>query len=109
MSKTTPGPWRVDKESLTDGSFIYNVMYDDGMVADLLEANREGKHLGRIAHDARLISAAPDLLAACEAAADELREFMPTTAGDTVTKLEAAIAKARGTALDATKPTGRTP
>lgn len=94
MSKHTPGPWALDDNGhdirthedywpigCADGNLIAYVAHTDDVMG---EAN------------ARLIAAAPDLLAACEALLNEARQFFPMVCGDAITEAEAAIAKARG-------------
>ena len=88
----TPGPWRaVPQPGQTVGVHTYThcVMYGDDSIADTLTEP-----------DARLIAAAPDLLAACKAAYaffhGDHTDIPPVMKiHDT---LEAAIAKAGGAA-----------
>lgn len=54
MSKHTPGPWKV---CATKNSFF----------VDIIDSNGEGVVLVRHSSNARLIAAAPDLLAAAKA------------------------------------------
>lgn len=84
MSKHTPGPWAIDPPMKpnclsiregADGYLIATVWKDDSPA--LMEA------------DAHLICAAPDLLAACRAALDEL----PANS-EALRQVSAAIAKA---------------
>ena len=88
MSAHTPGPWAIsppmERCSLGDGLYVQREA--DGTPTAFASS-------GNLA-DARLLAAAPELLAACKAAIEEFREFMPTTAGDTLTMCEAAVAKA---------------
>ena len=98
MSKAhTPGPWRaVPQPGQTVGVHTYThcVMYGDDSIADTLAEA-----------DARLIAAAPDLLAACREALERLlRIHGPTTVAerDDIRRVRdlcrAAIAKAGGAA-----------
>jgi len=63
MAGHTPGPWRIWKRS--DGEFI-TTMRGDVAICRLLPPH------ARLAANARLISAAPDLLAVLQAALAEL-------------------------------------
>jgi len=92
----TPGPWRT-------GAGACHGIYADRGPASFPIARFEAEPLdGGSASsmedfaNARLASAAPDLLSACEAVLHEWRQFAPTTAAAAITKIEAAIAKARG-------------
>ncbi len=122
----TPGPWCVQKLNHCDGELWLQIGYEkpdgtkwgpicrisspaeplpDGVVAEIkYMATSNANQLA----NARLIAAAPDLLAACEAAvaADEaaleelykLRpEFMHELPHNVTDQLRAAIAKAKGT------------
>ena len=91
MNKHTPGPWKFYDDS------------NDGKT-NRIEIVAIGKTVARIYHsvpaedlpNARLIAAAPDLLAALKAAVDlmEQEDFATLTL---VPKFRAAIAKAEGT------------
>ena len=104
--KHTPGPWRFELRGMIENAL-------GGWIAtslDILDADGElvaripgpiGDPQGERDHaDARLIAAAPDMLAACEALvlADEIGN--PTDATlileEALGKARAAIAKARG-------------
>lgn len=87
MSKHTPGPWRVIQSGMhwnNPGQINWNIAWsDDGeLVTELVYEEA----------DARLIAAAPELLEACKAAADNGLD-LPNLV---VYELEAAIAKATG-------------
>ena len=95
MSKHTPGPWEVDESNpnlvarLVDG--VYEYVCE---VAPSSFSTRECSDEQEEA-DARLIAAAPELLAALRVARADIRRCF----GDTVESLrliEAAIAKATG-------------
>lgn len=67
----TPGPWRADRY----GQFRYTVRGETGgareseavAVVDSLACSRDGQAFGWCTANARLIAAAPDLLAALDA------------------------------------------
>jgi hypothetical protein len=69
MNAHTPGPWRIDRRGShnplieTDGLTVAEVLDDCHPDAEQQEAN------------ARLIAAAPELLAACQAAIDAAVEY----------------------------------
>lgn len=85
MTKHTPGPWRL-------GPSLGEVRDDDNNVlCDVYHDSDEQAEA-----DTRLIAAAPDLLAACEALLNEARQYFPMVCGEAITQGEAAIAKARG-------------
>lgn len=92
----TPGPWTA-RPCVFDAEGEVQADVHDSQHRLIAEC---GAHEDSNAN-ARLVSAAPELLEASKAAADELSEFMPMIAGDVITMLEAAIAKAMGA------PTGR--
>lgn len=90
----TPGPWRV---ATSFSGRTTTIKAKDRIFA--VAAIEKGKTPEEVACDppnACLISAAPDLLAACEAAAKEFSEFFPNVCGETLTQVEDAIRKARG-------------
>lgn len=84
----TPGEWRVTK------GYRGSITVRDASGAPIAEVWRTGEQ--RDEGDARLIATAPDLLAACIAAADmlDVAEFPEGAA--TVALVRAAIAKAEG-------------
>ena len=88
MSKQhTPGPWVVGRRDYR-GPGVVQVVDHDGGVATIAEVTN--------ARDSALISAAPDLLAACERmvhAYDDEDEECITQA---IRKMRAAVAKASG-------------
>ena len=88
MSKHTPGPWIALRER-TAGTFFnsYAIMQRDEIIAHTttdIGAKTEA--------DARLIAAAPDLLAACEALVAGWEHNLT----EPMALVRAAIAKARG-------------
>lgn len=83
----TPGPWVLSLNSVKAlGWMIGSPSADNG----------PGTHIGNVYNvaDARLIAAAPDLLAALESAEDVLAETDMHLS--TLHKVRAAIAKAKG-------------
>lgn len=63
MSKHTLGPWRITKAQLDSGyvcRMVEEIRSEGGLVANVLTEEEEGRA------NARLIAAAPDLLAALE-------------------------------------------
>jgi len=88
----TPGPWLLDEApmetgDLTDWYCVTNATFD----ADVAHAVTEA--------DARLIAAAPELLAALEDAAAQLRTLLDDSIEDdysVLTNAEIVIAKAKG-------------
>ncbi len=83
--KNTPGPWAIHPDS------PFEIMMDDGDVCPLIATVCDNTLDERQAiADARLISAAPDLLAACQ-------DYMENR-GDWGARIAEAIAKATGAA-----------
>jgi len=101
MSKHTPGPWTVHHFLDNDG--MANCPQDCG-IYEIEEANetivghqRDGNHGEAIIEaeaNAKLIAAAPDLLAACKRLLEEVSD--PRIWGRYVDRARAAIAKAKG-------------
>ena len=99
-AKFTPGPWLADTDRDSDGNFRASIM-DDVMsreialvTQDLDHSRDDGEIVARINRytaeaNARLIAAAPELLAACEYAL-----AFTVANGDAHDRLRAAIAKA---------------
>lgn len=95
----TPGPWALlaDEGYRVNGREVHN---------RVVAGNREIARVAGVAadkhgeHNARLIAAAPDLLAACEAALGLLvgydDKLNPKHSAPVFSTLRAAIAKARG-------------
>lgn len=90
MSNHTPGPWAfVDKRDIVS---LHTHAKSSGPLVAVVDDNDD-----RFTEaDARLIAAAPELLAACESALRDCRELKGGPVGRTVVALEEAIAKARG-------------
>jgi hypothetical protein len=91
MSGHTPGPWVIegDVAALPDdiGVGIVNRKHDgDDWDVAMVHSS---------AANARLIAAAPDLLAACKLIASYAISWQPLTPGD-IREMTAAIAKAEG-------------
>lgn len=80
----TPGPWTVRLSELFDGHYIVSEVEDRSPDEDEDYAN------------ARLIAAAPDLLAAAKFAADALDDHVGDAVRRSVYTLLDAIAKAEG-------------
>lgn len=84
----TPGPWAVEKPRTR------SIITSGYKIVAILES-------GHTDADAQLMAAAPDLLAACEAAEDVLSRLYYATRvgqpgdGDVLTIVRAAIAKAK--------------
>jgi hypothetical protein len=101
LSAHTPGPWTLRSARLSGDVGIAAGSYD-GPIAEVFEELRRGVLRPEVARaNARLIAAAPDLLAACEDAVEELRadeNYVGDNGGEAefLVKLRAAIAKARG-------------
>ena len=89
MSTHTPGPWRHDGGLVRAKAYAVAVVTGDGVV-------RFSTSLDEISANARLIAAAPDLLAACEAIValedGQGRLNLPMCAG----QARAALARATG-------------
>ena len=97
-NKHTPGPWKVIGKDKTEIGALLGTP-EAIVIADTRFFQEPTNPRERA--DARLIAAAPDLLAACEAALDNI----PYVAAvqwdyDLAQQLKAAIAKARGEAVD---------
>lgn len=106
-AKHTKGPWKVgSRELFSDGSregffkiegFVGDSNEQEYRVANVVDANDSPQNEA----NARLIAAAPELLALVERLTEEIRELAKRTPTDDTTLLlvqtaDAAIAKARG-------------
>jgi tRNA G37 N-methylase TrmD len=71
VSAHTPGPWKVWEEQRTGGPLVFHL---DGhaRIASWRRSNEHGRTRDRA--NARLIAAAPELLAALEDCANELEQ-----------------------------------
>lgn len=93
--KHTPGPWKVGRLPLrleVDENPIPLIYTHDGGL-EIAQVRTSAPEPGEREANARLIAAAPDLLAACKAALDMGDEF------EAEKMIRAAIAKAEGKAL----------
>jgi len=93
MSQHTPGPWWAGTDE--DAHMVYGSEADGTAVADCMRDDGDD-YVERA--NARLIAAAPDLLAACKVALDRIGSdiespHLRTADGD---QLRAAVAKAEG-------------
>ena len=89
-TKHTPGPWTVERDSTVDGYTVWRA----SSMGDLFIAQVK-RQKGEEASNARLIAAAPDLLAACAKALDYLGRIEEASEGAELRDLlRAAIAKA---------------
>ena len=89
----TPGPWKVQKTR--SNRPITMIMTVDKQGAVICDMNKIGGN--DIDADARLIAAAPDLLAACKLALEYTGWHYHAGAQEAHDALKAAIAKAEGT------------
>ena len=102
-SKHTPGPWRAIKRG-ADCDFIFNIATKDNprSIANVIDAgtteqiNQYEKENGEQAANARLIAAAPELLAALESCSDALNTEAGGLYKARIDQARAAIAKAKG-------------
>ena len=97
MSEPTPGPWRVHPGRLR--AYISSHAERDGLPSlNVAECDLDAASISaqESLANARLISASPDLLAACEEAYRCL-EIIEATDGGLGEQLRSAIAKAKGT------------
>ena len=94
MKTHTPGPWTADWGVRGDDGTEeqWNVLTDDELICDLTLCDRDMPH-ATVAANARLIAAAPDLLAACILALSHIGN------NSTFATVRAAIAKATGEAV----------
>ena len=90
-TKWTPGPWMyIDKRPQCSGFSVFSEVKDGHFVAFVGDSDQENP----VEHDARLIAAAPDLLAAAQEALRLLESVAPYHPQPAA--LRAAIAKAIG-------------
>lgn len=68
MTKHTPGPWSFDR----DWCRLPTIFGADGKKIAIVEKTSRNEHTSEQAANARLIEAAPDLLAACVDLTDQL-------------------------------------
>ena len=86
-TKHTPGPWRVES-----GPYYRAIRVDSEVIADMRQISRSFNE-----SNARLIAAAPDLLAALEGMLEVFGDEFGAGESDTCDAARAAIAKAKGT------------
>lgn len=98
MTAHTPGPWTVRTYSATKGK-VEEVSINSSRWKEMaiVFVQEEGDLLGNGEANARLMAAAPDLLAACLSILRDLDHGCAEVVGQTVEEIEAAVAKARGT------------
>ena len=87
----TPGPWNCNRSSASG----YDIVCSENSPTDVCVISRRDKTTGEIDANARLIAAAPELLAACRLVEQAQRDGDYMTAFRAVS---AAIAKAKGEA-----------
>ena len=95
---TAKGPWKTKPYTVTQGK-IEEWTIDGAQwinLATVYVQEDDDDLLGAGEANARLMAAAPELLAACESALRDCRELKGGPVGRTVVALEEAIAKARG-------------
>ena len=100
-TKHTPGPWSYGPSTLYDRGFYINHSRDTNDIATTV--NSRVRHVAETEANARLIAAAPELLAACASArgalhraAEDRYDVTPQWLLDAVDELVKAIAKAEG-------------
>ncbi len=91
-TKHTPGPWRVKHSAKLGWAGVLTEKGD--VVTDISVDGQDFRDPEQALDDARLIAAAPDLLAACEAVA--ATTWSQNTATIIGKQVRAAIAKAKG-------------
>lgn len=105
--KHTPGPWqagRPDMRTIVDGvpsKWIYGPEVEGGDGYLAVASGRASSDWDEVMANARLIAAAPDLLAACETVLTKLDYIVNLWGAEGVTRtiqdqLRAAVAKAKG-------------
>lgn len=94
----TPGPWNCNHSSASG----YDIVCSENSPTDVCVISRRDKTTGEIDANARLIAAAPELLAALETAYMALIGYLPAHRNDVtdaaIGAARAAIAKATGEA-----------
>ena len=93
MSGHTPGPWRMSARELSeDLGYCGHSIYASGLWIASVMGNHVNIPIENIEPNARLIAAAPDLLAIAKRALNESARVRPDFAAD----IKAAIAAAEG-------------
>ena len=94
----TPGPWNCNRSSASG----YDIVCSENSPTDVCVISRRDKTTGEIDANARLIAAAPELLAALETAYMALIGYLPAHRNDVtdaaIGAASAAITKATGEA-----------
>ena len=93
-TKHTPGPWGIDAVPSSDVHYIRSVTDADGRAIAKVRHHLE-QTMDEAITNARLIAAAPDMLAALRAAHSDIQRI-PGHTIDMLGRIEAAIAKAEG-------------
>jgi len=92
----TPGPWNCNHSSASG----YDIVCSENSPTDVCVISRRDKTTGEIDANARLIAAAPELLAALETAYMALIGYLPAHRNDVtdaaIGAARAAITKAKG-------------
>ena len=92
----TPGPWNCNRSSASG----YDIVCSENSPTDVCVISRRDKTTGEIDASARLIAAAPELLAALETAYMALIGYLPAHRNDVtdaaIGAARAAITKAKG-------------
>jgi hypothetical protein len=91
----TPGPWNCNRSSASG----YDIVCSENSPTDVCVISRRDKTTGEIDANARLIAAAPELLAALETAYMALIGYLPAHRNDVT---DAAIGAARAAITKAT-------
>ena len=97
-AKHTPGPWKLNTDGDTGMNDSGCILDSVGhvIVTDIYGTYKNGRTTGEAEANARLIAAAPDLLAACEAAKKYLEPDLVEPGRTVFWRLVAAIKTARG-------------
>ena len=98
-AKHTPGPWKLNTDGDTGMNDSGCILDSVGhvIVTDIYGTFKNGRTTGEAEANARLIAAAPDLLAAAESVLAFLEQIGYHGGGNTpAINLQRAIAKARG-------------
>lgn len=94
MSAHTPGPW------LRDGATVYTVPGSLKVIAEIRKHYRARSMDEEATANARLVTAAPDLLDALRDAQSLIRSHVETVSAETrkavLDRIDAALTKARG-------------
>lgn len=96
MSKTkhTPGPWKVGEENEFEAYEFVSITTESGV--QIGDVSSDGCVDDETHANARLIAAAPDMLAALKQIESEMRAGLGSSYGETREAVRRAIAKAEG-------------